>query len=117
MFLRQLHMIPVGIALALSAPAIVYAQAQHGGQDHRSSQQQSNSQRPQTRPASPPRSTPNYGNWDTRWGARPPAPPRHWSRTSDWYRHVRACQQRYQSYSARTDVYRTSNGRSVRCPL
>lgn len=57
-----------------------------------------------------------YGRWDQSWGARPPAPPRHWTKKSDWHRHVRACQQKYRSYDARTDTYRTYQGRTRRCP-
>ncbi|MFT4025547.1 MAG: BA14K family protein [Novosphingobium sp.] len=60
---------------------------------------------------------PNYGSWNNGWGARPPAPPRHWTRTGDWYRHVRACQQRYRSYNPRTDTYRANNGQNRRCTL
>ena len=59
----------------------------------------------------------DYGRWDDRWGARPPAPPRHWTRSSDWYRHVRACQQRYKSYNPRTDTYVPRRGETARCRL
>lgn len=58
-----------------------------------------------------------YGTWDSRWGARPAAPPSHFSRTSDWYRHVRACQQRYRSYNARTDRYVPRQGQTAICRL
>lgn len=57
-----------------------------------------------------------WGRWDTHWGARPAAPPRHWTRTSDWYRHVRACQVRYHSYNPSRDMYRTRTA-WVRCRL
>lgn len=58
-----------------------------------------------------------YGRWDRNWGSRPPAPPKHWTRKGDWYRHVRACQQKFRSYNARTDTYRTSAGKTRRCPV
>lgn len=58
-----------------------------------------------------------YGRWDARWGARPSAPPRHFTRTSDWYRHVHACQQRYRSYNARTDRYVPRRGQTAVCRL
>jgi hypothetical protein len=58
-----------------------------------------------------------YGTWDDHWGARPPAPPRGWTRHNDWYRHVRACGQRYRSYNPRTDSYTVRRGVYVRCRL
>ncbi len=58
-----------------------------------------------------------YGTWDDHWGARPPAPPRGWSRNNDWYRHVRACSQRYRSYNSRTDTYTVRRGVYARCRL
>ncbi|MFC4253910.1 hypothetical protein GRI97_00655 [Altererythrobacter xixiisoli] len=58
-----------------------------------------------------------YGNWNTGWGIRPGAPPAHWNNKGDWYRHVRACQQKFRSYRAATDTYRTNSGRTVRCTL
>lgn len=59
----------------------------------------------------------DYGRWDDRWGPRPPAPPRHWTRSSDWHRHVRACQQRYKTYNPRTDTYVPRRGQTARCRL
>jgi hypothetical protein len=58
-----------------------------------------------------------YGNWDNRWGSRPPAPPRHWTKNGDWYRHVRACNQRYRSYNPRTDMFTLRPGVTRRCML
>ena len=58
-----------------------------------------------------------YGTWDDRWGARPVAPPRHWTRQNDWYRHVRACQERYRSYNPRTDTFVVRRGMTARCRL
>ncbi|MDB5421669.1 MAG: hypothetical protein JWR59_1616 [Brevundimonas sp.] len=58
-----------------------------------------------------------YGRWDNSWGMRPSAPPRHWSRQNDWYRHVRACSQRYRSYNPRTDTFVVSRGRTAICRL
>ncbi|MET0137962.1 MAG: BA14K family protein [Sphingobium sp.] len=59
----------------------------------------------------------SYGNWNNEWGARPAAPPRHWSKQGDWYRHVRACQMRYRSYNARTDMFFIRRGVQRRCTL
>ena len=58
-----------------------------------------------------------YGTWNANWGARPPAPPRSFTRTSDWHRHVRACQQRYRSYDASTDRYTVRRGQTAVCRL
>lgn len=58
-----------------------------------------------------------YGRWDNNWGARPPAPPRGFTRAADWHRHVRACQQRYRSYDARTDRYTVRRGQTAICRL
>ena len=57
-----------------------------------------------------------WGRWDNGWGARPGAPPRHWGRTNDWYRHAHACQVRYRSYNPRTDMFRSRTA-WVRCRL
>jgi len=57
-----------------------------------------------------------WGRWNNGWGARPAPPPRHWTRTGDWYRHVHACQVRYRSYNPRTDMFR-SRAAWVRCRL
>lgn len=58
-----------------------------------------------------------YGTWNTGWGARPPAPPRSFSRRNDWYRHVRACGQRYRSYNPATDRYTVRRGQTAICRL
>ena len=59
-----------------------------------------------------------YGTWNSSWGSRPTAtPPRHFTRTNDWYRHVRACQNRYRSYNPRTDTYVVRAGRTAICRL
>lgn len=58
-----------------------------------------------------------YGRWQTNWGARPAGPPRSWTRTNDWYRHVRACQVRYRSYNPSTDRYVVRQGRTAVCRL
>ena len=58
-----------------------------------------------------------YGRWESRWGIYPAAPPRHWSRQNDWYRHVRACQVRYRSYNPRTDTFVMRRGVVRRCRL
>ncbi|WP_220149848.1 BA14K family protein [Sphingomonas aracearum] len=104
-----------GIALILAGAAPAAAQPRR---DDRGAQAQRRAQpapRPQAQPA--PNTLSRYGNWDSRWGARPAAPPKHWTRQGDWYRHVRACQQRFRGYDARTDTYRVGNGRTQRCTL
>ncbi|MFN3814707.1 BA14K family protein [Brevundimonas sp.] len=58
-----------------------------------------------------------HGRWQSDWGQRPPAPPAHFTRTSDWNRHVRACQQRYRTYDPRTDTYIPRVGQRARCTL
>jgi hypothetical protein len=58
-----------------------------------------------------------YGRWESQWGIYPAAPPRHWSRQNDWYRHVRACQVRYRSYNPRTDTFVMRRGVVRRCRL
>ena len=58
-----------------------------------------------------------YGQWNSAWGKAPPAPPAHFTKVNDWHRHVRACQQRFRSYTARTDSYRTHSGKLVHCKL
>jgi hypothetical protein len=58
-----------------------------------------------------------YGNWNASWGARPSAPPRSFTRTADWHRHVRACQVRYRSYNPATDRYTVRRGQTAMCRL
>jgi hypothetical protein len=58
-----------------------------------------------------------YGSWNTSWGARPPAPPRGFARHNEWYRHVRACSQRYRSYNPATDRYAVRRGQTAICRL
>ena len=58
-----------------------------------------------------------YGAWNSSWGARPAGPPRSFTRSSDWYRHVRACQQRYRSYNPATDRYTVRRGQRAVCRL
>ena len=64
-----------------------------------------------------PKDNARYGNWDRSWGTQPPAPPKHFAKHGDWYRHVRACQRAYRSYNAHTDSYRSRSGKTVRCKL
>ena len=59
----------------------------------------------------------SYGSWQSSWGARPPAPPAHFTRRSNWYAHVHACQQRYRSYNPRTDRYVPRAGQTAICRL
>ena len=58
-----------------------------------------------------------HGNWDSKWGSRPSDPPRSWGNRSNWYQHVRACQQRYRSYNSRTDQYAVRRGVYRTCKL
>lgn len=58
-----------------------------------------------------------YGRWETNWGPQPPAPPSGYANTSNWYAHVRACQQRYKSYNPRTDTFVPRAGQTARCTL
>ena len=58
-----------------------------------------------------------HGNWDSKWGSRPSDPPRSWGNRSNWYQHVRACQQRYRSYNSRTDQYVVRRGVNRPCTL
>lgn len=104
----------LSIALLIVTPAT--AMAQSGSRQH-SDRQQQQAQRQQSDRGQSQTTRNSYGTWNNSWGARPSAPPKHWSKTGDWYRHVRACQQRYRSYNSRTDTYRTNSGRSVRCTL
>jgi len=133
----RLPLLTAGFVLMLAAPASLYAQPDqhdrqgqgHAPQGHQSpapGHQASGSQRPGqqhpgqgagSQPGRPNGAGENFGNWNKSWGARPPAPPAHFTRRSDWYRHVRACQQRYRSYNPRTDTYRTWSGRTIRCTL
>ena len=78
-------------------------QQQQRGNDNRSGQHNNGSSQ--------------YGNWNSSWGARPSAPPRSFTRQSDWYRHVRACGQRYKSYNAATDRYTVRRGQTAVCRL
>jgi hypothetical protein len=126
MLFKSATTLTAALMFALVAPAAANAQSNpHRTDDREQTQRPAPQQQqaaPQRQPAQQQRPNtnsrqPNYGNWNNSWGARPPAPPRHWTRSGDWYRHVRACQQRYRSYSARTDTYRTNSGRTVRCTL
>ena len=73
------------------------------GNDHRGGQNSNNGNQ--------------YGNWNSSWGARPPAPPRSFTRQNDWYRHARACSQRYKSYNPATDRYTVRRGQTAVCRL
>ena len=73
--------------------------------------------RPGVRHAEADRPGNGYGNWDDRWGKHPPEPPRHWTNRGDWYRHVRACRDRYRSYDPRTDMVTLRRGMTRRCTL
>jgi BA14K-like protein len=81
----------------------------HGGQNNGHGNGQQNGARGEHRDS--------YGAWQSSWGSRPPAPPAHFKRQSNWYAHVRACQQRYRSYNPRTDRYTVRAGRTAVCSL
>lgn len=97
--------------LTLAAAALALALAP-GGLAQGPTKSKPAAQQPHT-----PASTQAYGQWNRQWGAKPPAPPAHFAKKSDWYRHVRACQRKYKSYSARTDTYRSNRGQALRCRL
>lgn len=119
----------VGLALMTGLTIPVMAQHTQPGRAQPSGRNQQSmpaKQQPQAQQARPNRQaephqngqgSSRYGRWDQSWGARPSTPPKHWTRTSDWHRHVRACQQRFRSYDSRTDTYRTNNGQRRRCAL
>ena len=128
MNLKTMILLPISIALAGGVASTAQAQAQRTEQRTQQQQQpQRQQQGQQAQTQQQPQANRNsnnnnvvrtrYGNWNRSWGAQPSAPPRHWTRTNDWYRHVRACQQRFRSYNARTDTYRSNSGRTVRCTL
>lgn len=113
-----------GAFLLALAPLAVSAQpAQRPGADHGDHRPGTPGRPGNDRPGNDrpgvnrPGGSQNYGNWDNRWGARPPAPPRHWNKNGDWYRHVRACKQRYRSYDPRTDNFALRRGVNRRCTL
>ncbi|WP_428678534.1 BA14K family protein [Sphingopyxis sp.] len=64
-----------------------------------------------------PKADTRFGQWNSGWGAKPPAPPKHFTKQGEWYRHVRACQVKFRSYNPRTDTYRASGNRTLRCRL
>ncbi|MFT4251861.1 MAG: BA14K family protein [Caulobacter sp.] len=121
--MRRLMLAAIGAALLAAAPAAIAQSPQshppgHGdqGPGHGSSPGPGPSKpTPSPGPGRP--GGPDYGHWDNHWGARPPAPPSHWKKHNSWYRHVRACQQRYRSYNPRTDTYRVRPGVYRRCLL
>ena len=124
----------VALAAAITAVAPTGVMAQQHGSTHQqqpgkpqpkpqankpqSHGAQANRQQPNRAPAARPGpSKDQYGTWNSAWGAKPSAPPRHWTKKNDWYRHVRACKQRFGSYNARTDTYRIASGKSLLCKL
>lgn len=129
----------LGLGLLMAAPASLSAQPsgrpQEQSRDHRDQRHQAGQRGQQTpapkqterAPARPPQMSPQrdnarpsqnaHGSWNSEWGARPSDPPKHFSRKGDWYRHVRACQQKFRSYNSRTDTYRTQGGQARRCTL
>ena len=125
--MRKYLLVALAAAITVGAPTGVMAQ-QHGN----AHQQQPGKPQAKPQPAAPqpgkqqankaPAAKPGaiknqYGTWNTTWGAAPSAPPSHWSKKGDWYRHVRACKLRFGTYNARTDTYRIASGKSLRCKL
>lgn len=103
--------------MAISAP-LASAQAAEAMQNRPQSHQ--NDHRPDNQSGNRDQGRNNdsrYGRWDNSWGARPPAPPRSFTHTADWHRHVRACQQRYRSYNPATDRYTVRRGQTAVCRL
>lgn len=118
----------IGIALIVNLSAAVTAQpspahprsgdVEHApakpAQSSKAADQRQQYQAPQSKSRSP---TIPYGTWKKSWGKKPSPPPKHWSKTNDWHRHVRACQLRYKSYRAQTDTFRTYSGKTLICKL
>ncbi len=129
--MRKLMLAAIGAALLAAAPAAIAQSPQsspqshppgHGGQGPGNGPGHGNGPGPgPSKPTPSPGPNrpggPDYGHWDNHWGMRPPAPPSHWKNYNGWYRHVRACQQRYRSYNPRTDTYRVRPGIYRRCVL
>ena len=126
---RVATIIAAALIMTVAAPGTATAQGAPPRSDDRPAE---GPQRPTPRPRQPEQQppqqhspqhqgpqhdAPGYGRWDDRWGQRPPPPPSHFTRTGDWHRHVRACQQRYRSYNARTDMFLATNGQRLRCRL
>ena len=115
----------IAIAAGLMALSAVSAQAAALDQNRPSQDRQTerhdndgrNDSRNDTRNGNRGEHRDNYGAWQSNWGSRPPAPPAHFKRQSNWYAHVRACQQRYRSYNPRTDRYTVRAGRTAVCSL
>lgn len=108
----------LGAVLVMIAPA-ASAQARHDPAPHAQGQHQQSrtTVRTVTRTTTTTRGN-SYGNWNNSWGARPGAPTAAYrGRQNDWYRHVRACQQRFRSYNSRTDSYTVRRGVTRRCTL
>lgn len=116
----------LSLALLAAAPAAAMAQSdQRPGQNREEARQQSREQQTRSNQQQPRRqgqgdrqaSPQPYGEWSNSWGSRPPAPPAHWTRKSNWYAHVRACKQRFRSYNPATNSYRAGGGKTRRCAL
>lgn len=56
-----------------------------------------------------------YGDWSATGGAQPPQG--YSGSASDWSRHVAACQARYRTYDAATDMFYARPGVQARCRL
>ena len=121
--MKKLMLIAVGAAMLLAAPLSASAQAgppmgqpgdRHQSETYRTGMDRSGDRHDQRSSDS---HNNRYGRWENNWGARPMAPPRRFTNQRSWYKHVRACQLRYRSYNARTDLYTLRRGVMVRCRL
>ena len=110
--------IAAGLMTLSAIPASAAPQQRHDApQQHHQQQQQPQRGGNATHGESRNDNSARYGTWNTSWGARPAAPPRSFTRQSDWYRHARACSQRYRSYNAATDRYTVRRGQTAVCRL
>lgn len=125
--MRKLMILALGAALVAGAPLTASAQADHRpGMGHPGSHPGMNNQNmghdmhtqgmDQGMHAEGMEHS-RYGQWNSGWGHRPPAPPKHFKRHDNWYQHVHACTLRYRTYNPRTDLYVPRRGVTARCRL
>ena len=107
----------LAVALVAAAAPMAASAAPQNRPQPQQQQHRDNDRRDNDRNDRNDRNNDRYGRWQTSWGARPPAPPRSFTRASDWHRHVRACQQRYRSYNPSTDRYTVRRGQTAVCRL
>lgn len=110
--MRKSLITAVAVLATLSALPVSAAVPRQTRDQHQTQNHQNNSQRPGQNQGDA-----RYGTWQAGWGSRPSAPPRHFTRQTDWYRHVRACQQRYRTYNPATDTFIARPGVRQICRL